>query len=56
MILDKSVADKISIWKKNKGLTDKVFADHDCSGETCSYFQIGDVFVCETTGYVHGTF
>ncbi|KAI3792890.1 hypothetical protein L2E82_06781 [Cichorium intybus] len=53
MILDKSVADQVSIWKKSKGLTDKVFADHDCSGETCSYYQIGDVFVCETTGYVH---
>lgn len=55
MILDKSVADQVSIWKKSKGLTDKVFSDHNCSGETCSYYQIGDVFVCETTGYVHGT-
>lgn len=54
MILDKSVADQVSIWKKSKGLTDKVFSDHDCSGEKCSYHQIGDVFVCENTGYVHG--
>ncbi|KAD0195986.1 hypothetical protein E3N88_44651 [Mikania micrantha] len=53
MILDKSVADQVSIWKKSKGLTDKVFSDHDCSGEKCSYYQIGDVFVCENTGYVH---
>ncbi|KAL4592965.1 hypothetical protein LXL04_005974 [Taraxacum kok-saghyz] len=53
MILDKSVADQVSIWKRSKGLTDKVFSDHNCSGETCSYYQIGDVFVCETTGYVH---
>lgn len=53
MILDKSVADQITTWKKSKGLTDKVFSDHDCSGETCSYYQIGDVFVCEITGYVH---
>ncbi|XP_076897193.1 F-box protein SKIP31-like [Bidens hawaiensis] len=53
MILDKSVADQVSIWKKSKGLTDKVFSDHDCSGERCSYYQIGDVFVCENTGYVH---
>ncbi|XP_076959328.1 F-box protein SKIP31-like [Bidens hawaiensis] len=53
MILDKSVADQVSIWKKSKGLTDKVFSDHDCSGERCSYHQIGDVFVCENTGYVH---
>ncbi|KAK8504619.1 hypothetical protein V6N13_063965 [Hibiscus sabdariffa] len=21
--------------------------DHACSGQTCSYYQIGDVFVCE---------
>ncbi|XP_071705474.1 F-box protein SKIP31-like [Rutidosis leptorrhynchoides] len=53
MILDKSVADQVSIWKKSKGLTDTVFSDHDCSGEKCSYYQIGDVFVCENTGYVH---
>ncbi|KAK1435965.1 hypothetical protein QVD17_01738 [Tagetes erecta] len=53
MILDKSVADQVSIWKKSKGLMDKVFSDHDCSGVKCSYYQIGDVFVCENTGYVH---
>ncbi|GKB47030.1 F-box protein SKIP31 [Tanacetum coccineum] len=53
MILDKSVADQVSTWKKSKGLADKVFTDHDCSGETCSYYQIGDVFVCEISGYVH---
>nr|GMC54852.1 F-box protein SKIP31 [Ipomoea batatas] len=53
IILDKTVADQISIWKKNKGLSDKVFVDHACSGETCTYYQIGDVFVCEKTGLVH---
>lgn len=54
IILDKTVADQVSIWKSSKGLTDKVFLDHDCSGERCSYFQIGEVFVCESTGHVHG--
>ncbi|CAL5409286.1 unnamed protein product [Camellia sinensis] len=34
-------------------MTDKVVLDHDCSGETCTYYQIGDVFVCEKTGQVH---
>ncbi|XP_057963784.1 F-box protein SKIP31 isoform X2 [Malania oleifera] len=53
IILDKTVADQVSIWKKSKGLTDKVVVDHACSGETCSYYQIGDVFVCEKTGQVH---
>lgn len=54
IILDKSLADQVSIWKNSRGLTDKVVADHACSGETCSYYKIGDVFVCEKTGNVHG--
>ncbi|XP_028086411.1 F-box protein SKIP31-like [Camellia sinensis] len=53
IILDKTVADQVSIWKSSRGLTDKVVPNHDCSGETCSYYQIGDVFVCEKTGQVH---
>ncbi|XP_065876981.1 F-box protein SKIP31 isoform X2 [Euphorbia lathyris] len=53
ILLDKTVSDQVSIWKSSRGLTDKVFADHTCSGETCSYHQIGDVFVCEKTGNVH---
>ncbi|KAF3454203.1 hypothetical protein FNV43_RR04650 [Rhamnella rubrinervis] len=53
IILDKTVADQVSIWKNSRGLTDKVVIDHACSGETCSYYQIGDVFVCEKTGHVH---
>lgn len=54
IILDKTVADQVSTWKKSKGLGDKVVIDHVCSGETCTYYQIGDVYVCEKTGYVHG--
>ncbi|CAN4128008.1 unnamed protein product [Withania somnifera] len=53
IILDKTVADQVSIWKKSKGLGDKVVIDHVCSGETCTYYQIGDVYVCEKTGHVH---
>ncbi|CAK9180085.1 unnamed protein product, partial [Ilex paraguariensis] len=53
IILDKTLADQVSIWKRSRGLTDKVVSDHACSGETCSYYQIGDVFVCEKTGHVH---
>ncbi|KAF5961528.1 hypothetical protein HYC85_002737 [Camellia sinensis] len=53
IILDKTLTDQVSIWKSSKGLTDKVVLDHDCSGETCTYYQIGDVFVCEKTGQVH---
>ncbi|KAL9259543.1 F-box protein SKIP31-like protein [Drosera capensis] len=52
-LLDKTVADRISMWKSGKGFTDKVAADHACSRETCSYYQIDDVFVCEQTGKVH---
>lgn len=54
MLLDETVADQVSIWKRSKGFSDKVVLDHTCSGETCSYYRIGDVFVCEKTGNVHG--
>ncbi|KDP31564.1 hypothetical protein JCGZ_15381 [Jatropha curcas] len=53
IILDKTIAEQVSIWKKSRGLSDKVVTDHACSGEMCSYYQIGDVFVCEKTGNVH---
>ena len=53
IILDKTLTDQVSIWKNIRGLTDKVVLDHDCSGETCTYYRIGDVFVCEKTGQVH---
>ncbi|GMH26677.1 hypothetical protein Nepgr_028520 [Nepenthes gracilis] len=53
IILDKTVADQVSLWKSSRGLTDKVVTDHACSGETCSYYHIGNVFVCEKTGNVH---
>nr|DAD24574.1 TPA_asm: hypothetical protein HUJ06_026038 [Nelumbo nucifera] len=41
------------MWRSSKGMTDEVVVDHACSGETCSYYQIGDVFICEKTGRVH---
>ncbi|CAN0880270.1 F-box protein SKIP31 [Linum grandiflorum] len=53
ILLDKTVADQISLWKTRRGLPDNVVTDHNCSGSTCSYYQIGDVFVCEKTGNVH---
>ncbi|XP_010275143.1 PREDICTED: F-box protein SKIP31-like isoform X2 [Nelumbo nucifera] len=53
IIMDKTVADQVSMWRSSKGMTDEVVVDHACSGETCSYYQIGDVFICEKTGRVH---
>ncbi|KAL2544373.1 F-box protein SKIP31 [Forsythia ovata] len=53
VILDKTLADQVSMWKSSRGLADTVVADHACSGESCTYYQIGDVFVCEKTGHVH---
>ncbi|CAJ1930780.1 unnamed protein product [Sphenostylis stenocarpa] len=53
IILDKTLADQVESWKSSRGLSDAVVADHTCSGETCSYYQIGDVFICENTGQVH---
>ncbi|CAL9071188.1 unnamed protein product [Musa textilis] len=53
VILDRTVADQVSIWKSRRGLTDDAAIGHICSGNTCSYSQIGDVFICERTGRVH---
>nr|AFK43582.1 unknown [Lotus japonicus] len=53
IILDKTLADQVSSWKSSRGLSDTVVTDHACSGETCSYYAIGDVFICEKTGQVH---
>ncbi|GAA0174809.1 hypothetical protein LIER_28123 [Lithospermum erythrorhizon] len=54
MLLDKTVGDQVSSWKKSRGLSDDiVVAGHTCSGVTCTYYQLGDVFVCEKTGQVH---
>ncbi|MED6121900.1 hypothetical protein PIB30_034531 [Stylosanthes scabra] len=52
IILDKTLADQVSSWKSSKGLSDTVVIDHACSGETCSYYEIGDVFICKKTGHV----
>ncbi|KAI3468515.1 hypothetical protein Pfo_025178 [Paulownia fortunei] len=53
IILDKTLADQLSMWKSSRGLADTVVINHACSGESCTYYQIGDVFVCEKTGNVH---
>ncbi|KAK6129884.1 hypothetical protein DH2020_036355 [Rehmannia glutinosa] len=53
IILDKTLADQVSMWKSSRGLAETVVLNHACSGESCSYYQIGDVFVCEKTGNVH---
>ncbi|KAH7281168.1 hypothetical protein KP509_36G033500 [Ceratopteris richardii] len=53
IILDTTVADEITSWRNSKGLPDVYVADHVCSGKTCSYSQIGDVFLCEKTGRAH---
>lgn len=54
IIIDKTVGDQVSLWKSSKGLTDNVLTDHACSGDLCTYHQVGNLFVCEKTGYVHG--
>lgn len=54
VILDRTVGDQVSSWKKSRGFTDEAVTGHVCSGRTCSYTKIGDVFLCEKTGRVHG--
>ncbi|PKA62574.1 F-box protein SKIP31 [Apostasia shenzhenica] len=53
IILDRTVADQVSIWRSNRGFTDESVTWHICSGNTCTYSHIGDVFLCEKTGRVH---
>jgi hypothetical protein len=53
VILDKTIADQVSSWKSSRGLTDEAVKGHSCSGNTCSYTQIGDAYICEKTGRVH---
>ncbi|CAH8278220.1 unnamed protein product [Arabidopsis lyrata] len=53
IILDKTVLEQVSLWKKSKGLTDKAVTGHICLGTKCSYHQIDDVFICKETGNVH---
>ncbi|TVU07638.1 hypothetical protein EJB05_41002 [Eragrostis curvula] len=53
VMLDKTIADQVSSWKSSRGLTDEAVKGHSCSGNTCSYTQIGDAYICEKTGRVH---
>ncbi|KMZ62045.1 F-box protein SKIP31 [Zostera marina] len=53
ILLDKTISGQVSIWKRKRGLSDTVSPDHVCSGHTCTFYQIGDVFLCEKTGSVH---
>lgn len=53
IILDTTVAEQITSWRSGHGLPDVYVGNHVCSGKTCSYSQIGDVFLCEKTGRAH---
>lgn len=54
LMVDTSVADQITAWRRRYSLPDVYVGDHGCSGRSCSYHQIGDVFLCEKTGRAHG--
>jgi hypothetical protein len=53
VVVDSSMADQITAWRHSQKLADPYLGDHWCSGKTCSYYQIDDVFLCEKTGRVH---
>ncbi|KAL3693366.1 hypothetical protein R1sor_007017 [Riccia sorocarpa] len=53
VVLDTSVADHVTAWRRRHNLPDVYVGDHSCSGRTCSYYQIGDIFLCEKTGRAH---
>ncbi|CAM6108221.1 unnamed protein product [Calypogeia fissa] len=53
VVIDMTVADHITEWRRNHHLPDVYLDHHLCSGRTCSYNQIGDIFLCEKTGRAH---
>lgn len=53
MIPDATVGDQINQLKQHHGLPDVFTGAHACSGSTCTYSQVGDIFLCEKTGLVH---
>lgn len=53
VVVDSSIADQMKAWLHSRRLSDTNVKDHWCSGRTCSYYQIGDVFLCEKTGRAH---
>lgn len=53
IIVDTTVAEQITSWRRSHELPDVYPGNHLCSGKTCTYFQIGDVFLCEKTGRTH---
>ncbi|BFI10641.1 hypothetical protein MPTK1_3g16200 [Marchantia polymorpha subsp. ruderalis] len=53
VVIDTSVADHVTAWRRGQKLPDVYVGDHYCSGRTCSYYQIGDIFLCEKTGRAH---
>ncbi|CAK9204284.1 unnamed protein product [Sphagnum troendelagicum] len=53
VVVDSSMADQITAWRRSQKLADVYLGDHWCSGKTCSYYQIDDVFLCEKTGRAH---
>ncbi|KAL2634559.1 hypothetical protein R1flu_006038 [Riccia fluitans] len=53
VVIDTSVTDHVTAWRRGHKLPDVYVGDHSCSGRTCSYYQIGDIFLCERTGRAH---
>eukprot|EP00249_Psilotum_nudum_P019554 c27313_g1_i1 orf=146-1258(+) len=52
-IVDATVAEQVIAWRCAHGLPDVYVGDHSCSGRSCAYYQIGDIFLCEKTGRAH---
>ncbi|XP_024525483.1 F-box protein SKIP31 [Selaginella moellendorffii] len=52
-VFDPSIADQVTQWRRSHKLSEVYSGSHTCSGRTCSYHQIGDVYICEKTGCAH---
>mmetsp|Transcript_25715 Transcript_25715/g.48785 ORF Transcript_25715/g.48785 Transcript_25715/m.48785 type:complete len:354 (-) Transcript_25715:399-1460(-) len=48
----RSVAEQVTKWRQQNSLGEGADG-HNCSYKTCTYHQIGNVYVCEGTGRAH---
>lgn len=55
VLISLTETEHVARWRSQRGLGDGTgpACRHRCSGLSCAYHQIGDIFLCETTGRAH---
>ena len=55
LVVEETVAEELTLWRRYKGLPDVFTGNHVCDGSVCLFHRLGDVvYVCEQTGRAHG--